>query len=283
MKKYKIIYSKGGSLPISDSSNQYKNFVVKINHINFQLTNVLKTKTVKELVKEIEEKIKNEYESFLTENNLTPNIQKILHNSKYIILNSQNEIKYIFNSEWNNLSVYLEPKKSQSDIFLDSIFNNDNSMVIDILDKLLLYEQKELIINSRSHLDNNKTAIHYIARFGNIELLNYFKTILNEGEFKQLIGVTDNERRTPLILGLRSFGETKSSNFKQLINLLIDNMSEEDLKIVTIQNYDALMASIHYKVDDDIIQKIYDSIPLINQKYNLEDIKQDMETRKLYY
>ena len=155
-------------------------------------------------------------------------------------------------------------------------------MVIDILDKLLLYEQKELIINSRSHLDHNKTAIHYIARLGNIELLNYFKTLLNEDEFKQLISVTDNEGRTPLILGLRSLGDQKSSNFKELINLLIDNMSEEDLKISTIQNYDALMASIYYKVDDDIIQKIYDSIPLINQNYNLEDIKQYMETHKLY-
>ena len=147
-----------------------------------------------------------------------------------------------------------------------------------ILKKFIIFIIITKKIDYRNQGDHNKTLIHYIARLGKFEVLRFIKNILDEEEFKNLISVPDDENRIPLMMAIRSIGGLSLEN---IIILLVDNMDKEKLEQRTIQGFNSLDHAIYYKIEDNLIQKIYDNIDDNNSlNYIKENFNFDIYKKK---
>ena len=303
--KYKKKYLKlkkliGGEIYQQDKSIQLFvrfdlqfNLLYKIREPNFseklkEIPNVLLTienisinSTLQDLIKLIEIKLEEKYKNLFESLNFDTKIQNIKYNNKSLgNIDKQTLAHYNIQSNDFILIQLCEKKTIYDELYNLLLINEDIEKIYNFYNNNNKENIKKLIIDYRNQGDHNKTFIHFIARFGKFKLLRFIKNILDEEEFKNLISVPDDENRIPLMMAIRSIGglsNEKKKDLENIIILLIDNMDKEKLEQKTIQGFNSLHHAIYYKIEDNLIQKIYDNIDDNNSlNYIKENFNKDI-------
>lgn len=241
------------------------------------IENISINSTLQDLIKLIEIKLEEKYKDLFESLNFDTKIQNIIYNNRSLgNIDKQTLAHHNMQSNDFILIQLYEKKTIYDELYILLLKNEDIGNIYNFYNNNK-ENTKKLIIDYRSSGDHNKTFIHYIARLGKFEVLIFIKNILDEEEFKNLISVPDDENRIPLMMAIRSIGDLSLENEKRkdlenIIKLLVDNMDKEKLKQETIQGFNSLHHAIYYKIEDNLIQKIYDNI---DDNYSLNYIKEN--------
>ena len=252
--------------------------LAKIPNILLTIENISTNSTLQDLIKLIEIKLEEKYKDLFESLSFDTKIQNIIYNKRW--LGNKDKLKLShYNMQSNDLILIqlYEKKTTYDELYNLLLINEDIEKIYNFYNNNNKENIKKLIIDYRSPGDHNKTFIHYIARFGRYEVLRFIKNILDEEEFKNLISVPDDENRIPLMMAIRSIGNLSLENEKKkdledIIKLLVDNMDKEKLEQRTIQGFNSLHHAIYYKIEDNLIQKIYDNI---DDNHSLNYIKEN--------
>ena len=246
------------------------------------IENISINSTLQDLIKLIEIKLEEKYKDLFESLNFDTKIQNIIYNNRSLgNIDKQTLAHYNMQSNDFILIQLYEKKTIYDELYILLLKNEDIGNIYNFYNNNK-ENIKKLIIDYRSSGDHNKTFIHYIARLGKFEVLIFIKNILDEEEFKNLISVPDDENRIPLMMAIRSIGDLgleneKKKDLENIIKLLIDNMDKEKLEQKTIQGFNSLHHAIYYKIEDNLIQKIYDNIDDNNSlNYIKENFNKDI-------
>lgn len=229
------------------------------------IENISINSTLQDLIKLIEIKLEEKHKDLFESLNFDTKIQNIIYNSRSIDNKDKHKLVHYNMQSNDSILIQLYEKKTIYDELYNILLINEDIEKIYNFYNNNKENIKKLIIDYRNQGDHNKTLIHYIARFGKFEVLRFIKDILDEEEFKNLISVPDGENRIPLMMAIRSIGglsleNEKKKNLENIIILLVDDMDKEKLEQETIQGFNSLHHAIYYKIEDNLIQKIYDNI-----------------------
>lgn len=256
--------------------------LAEIPNILLTIENISTNSTLQDLIKFIENKLEEKYKDLFESLSFDTKIQNIIYNKRW--LGNKDKLKLShYNMQSNDLIlIQLYEKKTIYDELYNLLLINEDIEKIYNFYNNNKENIKKLIIDYRSPGDHNKTFIHFLARFGRYEVLRFIKNILDEEEFKNLISVPDDENRIPLMMAIRSIGglnlnndlenEKTKNDLENIIILLVDNMDKEKLKQETIQGFNSLHHAVYYKIEDNLIQKIYDNI---DDNHSLNYIKEN--------
>ncbi len=256
--------------------------LAEIPNILLTIENISTNSTLQDLIKFIENKLEEKYKDLFESLSFDTKIQNIIYNKRW--LGNKDKLKLShYNMQSNDLIlIQLYEKKTTYDELYNLLLKNEDIEKIYNFYNNNKENIKKLIIDYRSPGDHNKTFIHFLARFGRYEVLRFIKNILDEEEFKNLISVPDDENRIPLMMAIRSIGglnlnndlenEKTKNDLENIIILLVDNMDKEKLKQETIQGFNSLHHAVYYKIEDNLIQKIYDNI---DDNHSLNYIKEN--------
>lgn len=250
----------------------------EIPNVLLNIENISINSTLQDLIKLIEIKLEEKYKNLFESLNFDTKIQNIKYNNKSLgNIDKQTLAHYNIQSNDFILIQLCEKKTIYDELYNLLLINEDIEKIYNFYKNNNKENIKKLIIDYRNQGDHNKTFIHFIARFGKFKLLRFIKNILDEEEFKNLISVPDDENRIPLMMAIRSIGglsleNEKKKDLENIIILLIDNMDKEKLEQKTIQGFNSLHHAIYYKIEDNLIQKIYDNI---DDNHSLNYIKEN--------
>lgn len=255
----------------------------EIPNVLLNIENISINSTLQDLIKLIEIKLEEKYKNLFESLNFDTKIQNIKYNNKSLgNIDKQTLAHYNIQSNDFILIQLCEKKTIYDELYNLLLINEDIEKIYNFYNNNNKENIKKLIIDYRNQGDHNKTFIHFIARFGKFKLLRFIKNILDEEEFKNLISVPDDENRIPLMMAIRSIGglsleNEKKKDLENIIILLIDNMDKEKLEQKTIQGFNSLHHAIYYKIEDNLIQKIYDNIDDNNSlNYIKENFNKDI-------
>ena len=275
------------SLYYKTMESKFSENLGKIPNLLLIIENISINSTLQDLIKLIEIKLEEKYKDLFESLNFDTKIQNIIYNNRSIDnIDKHKLVHYNMQSNDSILIQLYEKKTIYDELYNILLINEDIEKIYNFYNNNK-ENIKKLIIDYRSSGDHNKTLIHYIARFGKFEVLRFIKDILDEEEFKNLISVPDDESRIQLMMAIRSIGDLSLENEKKkdlenIIKLLVDNMDKEKLKQETIQGFNSLHHAIYYKIEDNLIQKIYDNIDdnnslnYIKENFNFDIYKENL-------